>query len=352
MSTPSDPFSPFWRSGRMHGESLLFIETAPGGPARASLLLPPRGPIRLESATGEVEYVETIDYALDVASGLITRTTASRIPKTTLSELYPSSDPDGSGFMHVRGNPSAFLMVGEDDLFHRRQVAASYAFATQWTGYTPHFAGTNVPRTLARLRRREPLTMCLVGDSISAGYNASSVIGAPPFQPPYGAIVAAGLERVYGSTVTLHNFAVPGWTSDEGLGGIDMVSAEQPHLVLIAFGMNDAGYAEPRDYARNIATMVAEIRRAVPAAEFVLVSSMLPNPAWHYPQIERFAGYQRALAGLCGPSVILADVTALWMDLMVRKTPYDLTGNGINHPNDFGHRLYAQTILSLLCESS
>jgi hypothetical protein len=26
----------------------------------------------------------------------------------------------------------------------------------------------------------------------------------------------------------------------------------------------------------------------------------------------------------------------------------DLTGNGLNHPNDFGHRLYAQAILEYL----
>jgi hypothetical protein len=77
---------------------------------------------------------------------------------------------------------------------------------------------------------------------------------------------------------------------------------------------------------------------------------MLPNPEWHYPQIERFAGYRRALLDLCGPGVILADLTTLWIDMMVRKTPYDVTGNGINHPNDFGHRLYAQTILSLVAE--
>jgi len=46
-----------------------------------------------------------------------------------------------------------------------------------------------------------------VGDSISEGYNASSFIGAPPYQPPYGALVAAGLERAYRSPVTLRNFA-------------------------------------------------------------------------------------------------------------------------------------------------
>ena len=35
-------------------------------------------------------------------------------------------------------------------------------------------------------------------------------------------------------------------------------------------------------------------------------------------------------------------------DLLARKSDFDLTGNGLNHPNDFGHRLYAQMILALL----
>ena len=351
MSTPTDVYVPFWRSGRMHRESLLFIEPAPGKPATCSLLLTPVGPLSLESATGEAEYVEDVDYTFDRASGLLTRTAGSRIPAMTVAELHPSLDPDGSGFMHVLGDPSAFLMVDESGVFHRRQAAASYTFdSAQWTGYTPQFAGASLPRTLDRLRRREPVTVCLVGDSISEGYNASGFVGAPPHQPPYGTLVAAALEREHGSPVTLRNFATAGWTSDDGLGAAGDVAAGQPHLVVVAFGMNDAGYAEPADYAANILAIVEEIRRAAPHAEFVLASSMLPNPEWHYPLMQRFAGYRDALADLCGPGVALADVTALWADVMVRKSPYDLTGNGINHPNDFGHRLYAQTILSLLVE--
>ena len=30
------------------------------------------------------------------------------------------------------------------------------------------------------------------------------------------------------------------------------------------------------------------------------------------------------------------------------QNPHDLSGNGLNHPNDFGHRIYAQTILDQL----
>ena len=41
-------------------------------------------------------------------------------------------------------------------------------------------------------------------------------------------------------------------------------------------------------------------------------------------------------------------MTAVWADLLARKSWHDLTGNGVNHPNDFGHRLYAQVILALL----
>src|ERR1700730_16412424 len=300
----------------MDGEGLLFIGQAPGTPATSTLLLPPGGPVSLQSATGEVGYSEGVDYTLDRASGLLALTPESRIPKTAVAELHPSVDPDGSGFMHVRGNPRAFLMVAEGDTFHRRQTTASYSFdKAQWTGCTPRFAGASLPCTLDRLRRREGLTLSLVGDSISEGYNASGFIGAPPYQPPYGALVAAGLERVYQSPVTLRNFATAGWTSDDGLTAAATVAAEQPHLVLVAFGMNDAGYADPSDYSANIQAIVEEIRRAAPRAEFVLVSSMLPNPEWHYPQMERFAAYRRALADLCGPGVVLADLTTLWIDV-------------------------------------
>ena len=116
--------------------------------------------------------------------------------------------------------------------------------------------------------------------------------------------------------------------------------------------MNDAGYAEPSDFAANIETIMTAVRTASRDAEFVLVSPMLPNPRWPYPVMARFFGYRDALATLCGEGAALADVTRMWTDLLARKSVHDLTGNGINHPNDFGHRVYAQVILALLIETS
>jgi hypothetical protein len=46
--------------------------------------------------------------------------------------------------------------------------------------------------------------------------------------------------------------------------------------------------------------------------------------------------------------VALADVTQVWTEMLRQKPDFDLTGNGLNHPNDFGHRLYAQALLQVL----
>ena len=75
---------------------------------------------------------------------------------------------------------------------------------------------------------------------------------------------------------------------------------------------------------------------------------MLPTPECDFVIQDHFPAYRDALENLSGPGAALADMTTLWVDLLARKSPYDLTGNGLNHPNDFGHRLYAQMILALL----
>jgi hypothetical protein len=66
--------------------------------------------------------------------------------------------------------------------------------------------------------------------------------------------------------------------------------------------------------------------------------------------MEQFPLYRDALKKLCGPDIVLADMTSMWDALLKRKSFYDLTGNGVNHPNDFGHMVYAQTLLALLIE--
>jgi lysophospholipase L1-like esterase len=241
------------------------------------------------------------------------------------------------------------VLIADGDEFHRRQVAATYSHpASAWRDYVPHAAVGQLTRTRRRLESSQSLTVCVTGDSISEGYNASAFMAAPPYQPAYGELVVAALEHRRGSRVTLHNFATAGWTSDDGAADVERVADAHADLVIVAFGMNDAGYADANDFAANIAAIMTGVRAASADAEFVLVSPMLPNPRWSYPVMARFPAYRDSLAALCGAGAALADVTAVWTEMLQRKTVHDLTGNGINHPNDFGHRVYAQVILALM----
>lgn len=318
----------------MYRESLFFVDRG-DGIATASLLFPDVERLSLNSATEDGAFESGRDYIVDAARGVVSLTPASRIPCATLDELYPAAEP--------------FVLIGDGDEFHRRQVSASYDHPRcVWQGVVPQPAARQLRRTRMRISSSQPLTICITGDSISEGYNASGFTGAPPYQAPYTELVAAGVEHATGLRVTLHNLATAGWTSDDGLADVKRVAGLEPDLTIIAFGMNDAGYAEAPAFAANISGIMTAVRAGSPECEFVLVSPMLPNPRWPYPAMERFPAYRDALNALCDSGAVLADVTSLWTDLLARKSVHDLTGNGINHPNDFGHRVYAQVILALL----
>jgi lysophospholipase L1-like esterase len=168
--------------------------------------------------------------------------------------------------------------------------------------------------------------------------------------PAFPELVRLALAKVYGGPVELVNLAKGGTGAGYGVEVAPQVAALRPDLVFIAFGMNDVGGRKSEGYRKRVAQIMQIVRDRHPAVEFILVATMRANPQWALAPAEQFAPYRDALAGLCGPGVVLADVTSLWTDLLARKNYHDLTGNGVNHANDYGHRLYAQVILSLLVE--
>jgi acyl-CoA thioesterase I len=320
------PAEPPWASDTMQKETIFFIDEGDSEPA-ALLLFAPDAVLAVTSANESVAFEAGRDYVVDAKAGSVVRPRGSRIPVTRREDL-------------------AALMNGPDDELHRRQVAVTYAHAAGlWREYAADAPGS-LPSTAARLANRKPVTICLAGDSISEGYNASGFMGLAPRQPAFGSLVASALEHVYESPIAFHNFAVAGSTADNGIHDVERIVEPGPDLVVVAYGMNDAGYAEPRHYAANIETIISGVRLARPTAEFILVSPMLPNPGWDYPVPSRFPAYRDALARLSGYGTTLADMTTLWTNMLRRKSWFDLAGNGCNHPNDYGHRLYARVILA------
>ena len=96
--------------------------------------------------------------------------------------------------------------------------------------------------------------------------------------------------------------------------------------------------------------LISIARRYNPVMEFVLIGSMPGNAEWKCtpPAATRaFAGELDALAKT-DAGIAFIDIGGYWEKYFVNKKFRDLTGNGVNHPNDFGHRFYAKTIADAL----
>lgn len=352
MNTVAGLFHPFWSSTTQDRETLFFHQRKEGVPAWAPLLFPPDKIVSVRASNGSAVYEEGRDFVVDAERCSLRLTTESRIPFKTVAEMYPSAAGVARKIAQKRGAPDTLLLFSEGRFFHDLQVDVTYTHAPDlWTGCAPKYEGASLPRLTAKLKAKQPITLCAVGDSITAGYNSSKLVQAPPDQPSYAELVALGIEHACGCKVAFTNYAVAGWTSATGLGAIDRLTTRdrlKPDLVIIAFGMNDASGGNVEKFIANTRGIMDAVRAVAPEAEFVLVAPMLPNAEWHAPKMESFPRFRDALAGLSGQGAALADMTTIWTDLLKRKSFHDLTGNGLNHPNDFGHRIYAQVILTML----
>ncbi|AMV38792.1 SGNH/GDSL hydrolase family protein [Planctomyces sp. SH-PL62] len=338
---------PFWKGPVMEGESVLFIKDAGDGEARASVLFPIRKVLAVRDSAGAVTYEEGRDYLWKPGSREIVLPPGSRIVASTPAELRRPPKSQMFELTHRDGNGEIFF--GAKLEYHALQTCITYAHDEgQWTAPVPMFDPKALPRTVKKLAGREPVSIVVLGDSISTGCNASGWAGAAPFQPGYPELVRRQLQERYQGEVNLTNLSVGGMDTGWALTMIDKVVEPHPDLVVVAFGMNDSAGRSAADYRANTEAVVARVRERLPDAEFILVATMLGNPAWTRLRHEAFAEYRDALATLQGPGVALADLTSIWARFLELKQDWDQTGNGVNHPNDFGHRVYAQVITSLL----
>ena len=341
---------PIWLGTVVHRESVMFVQDDPTKPATARLLFPATEILAIHSADGQTTYELGKDVALSPSGDELVLLEGATIPRLQVDELFP---PVGAprGIPHKTDDPTRNVLFAEGHWFHDQQVEVTYVHAkADWSGAVPTFADKQLPRTLAKLKAGEALSLAVSGDSISAGGNASGATQAPPWMPAFPELVAAQLQQTYGADVALYNRAVGGWTTQNGIDDLDALLATKPDLVIIAYGMNDVASRNPEAFRQNVAAMLDRIREANAETEVILVSPMLGNSQWVHTPREMFDRYREALASLAGPGVALADVTSLWESLLKRKREIDLMGNGVNHPNDFGHRTYAQAILAMLVE--
>ena len=345
---------PLWDEKNLvvRGESALFTD-AQG----VRLLFPAQEILKVYNPVLNVVYEKDLHYIHTPGTPFLYPVPGSGIcgffdcgifPDPATAKVFPAP-----GANAISGGPEGKLLVfGEGDFFARNQITVDYK-AVEGTTFPrlPVLRPGQLPRTCARLKTGEGTLRCtIIGDSISAGFNATEFVKSPPYEPPYFIQFVRALRQRFGTFVSASNCAVNGSGSQAAFNITSQWLEPENDLLIIAYGMNDLSAMEPDEYCEAIRAIIKAKNARHPETEFILVAPMMRNPLWRddvSAKSEAFAGVLHLLAS---ENCAVADLYWLWKKVTEVKKFYDITGNGVNHPNDYGHKLYAKVLTDLFRE--
>ena len=336
--------SPFWEGNIVYNESVLPLENEDGSIEDIPLLYNAAKIISVRDANFRKTYTENTDYEL--VDGKLRIKKDGEIKTIKYSWMYPEKGSIGSDSFNRKGG--GFIRFGEGDTFHSRQIVVTYVHLDAWKDEVPSSQGDKLPKTLSKLENKEPLNIVFFGDSITVGANSSGFVGAKPKVPRFSDMMVDALKEQYGyEDITFKNTAVGGQNTAWGANTVqNNVIKHKPDLLVLAFGMNDAS-TPPQTYKAQIQQIIDSVLADNPNCEVILVATMLPNE-----EVQGFFGNQIKFAdelkSLTKEGIALCDVTAFHSTLLKYKRYSDMTGNNVNHPNDFLARAYTQVLLKTM----
>ena len=304
--------------------------------------------VSLRNSLLNVEYQYGRDYSVENGRLVIHPTgTITTIP---YAQLYQPSAVNENWWKCSDGS---YTYIQEGSYYHTLQLAVTYTHSDAWTGTKPASKTNTLSRTAQKLRNGEALNVVLNGDSLTVGANSSGFVGAAPNCPNWADMTIAALRARYASNITYVNTAVGGTTSEWGAANVAAnVTSKNPDLAIIGFGLNDLTCGRSSgDFGYLIRTMIDAIRAKNPLCEIILLSAITPNPDIFGQLADTQTAYLQVLQGLAAEygGIAVADITTMHRELLTRKRYVDMTGNNVNHVNDFLTRVYAQTVTALLC---
>lgn len=285
-------------------------------------------------------FTEGEHYTIDCANGTIRRLPDSAIPDWRNHPMYNKSDFNHTDYPNFSNKAYTLYadyrhLPSPDDSDEERDDLSPEALAA----------------VRDKLARGERITYVVFGDSISTGAEASR-----DDRKFYNLFAQTLAGRFAHAAIDVKMKAVGGETSRRALQRLqEDVVMEKPDLVTIGYGMNDqnkrgdgTNSVPLEEYTENIARMIADIRQHT-EADIILITPCLPNPRWMYasPNATDYAEALRELGRR--EKVGVADVQRLWLkELSAGKTHESMLLNNVNHPNDYGHMLYAKALERLV----
>lgn len=319
------------------------------------LMFPAKEILRITTPATGKEYFAGIDFEYTPGSRTIRRIPGGSLPYITKAMMNPDEsavcfpEPDARAVKGACGGGRLFF--NNESFFAQNQIFVDYRAET--VDFDPELdcQSDRLPLFRRKVATGNEVRITLLGDSISEGYNSTSYTRSEPFAPAYIDQVSRYLEDRFRAKITLNNHAVDGTGCQFAEGNARLWVPDRPDLLIIAYGMNDFHKMSGDEFIAVNKRLIERCRTLAADCEAVLVTSMTGHPGWEYTQPGRdaeFAQKAREFTAASGCDIALADVQKVWRKFLERKDFYDLSGNGVNHPNDFGHRIYASVLLQLL----
>lgn len=296
--------------------------------------------VRVRSSYGNLDpgcvtFEEGRDYLLDRRIGSIRRTPNSRIPDWSKNVLYGQRDFDHTKYPGLGNGPFMTYV----DYVPQEKLPVAPGVAAPLAGLKEKLQAADAG----------PLRLLVLGDSISNGCEAT-LPGRTYFEQ-----YRTHLIQRYAKQVDLVNRSVGGETTRGCLARVEWIARETPaDLVLLAYGMNDQNiyfendapgqFVSVCEFASNLRRILQDLKTHT-SADLILVTPCEPNPLWCHTSGDLPKYRQALLEAAAEYQCAVADVTTTWQNILKRKKPEDLLMSNINHPNDFGHWLYAQSLI-------
>lgn len=353
---------PYWESQVVYNESVVPYRDKNGDIPARELAFPIAKVLEVRSNDLKTVYEEGRDYVITEDGAISFPAETTTVPVAAYDSIYTDTPSGAAGFSSI--SEGKYIVTGKAII--QKQIYVSYIRTTPFgADLIPEFAGDSLSGTVDKLENKEPVNIVFYGDSITTGASSTGHpdINIDPHTPIFSELVGDKLAELYGyDGVNAVNCATGGWTANDGKNNISRVLSQKPDLVVLAFGMNDGGgqktSAAKNQFYANYITMMERVWQMYPNCEFLLVSSILPNPDAKdqegNPTLSNHEDFLGVVETICeeyaGDKVAVCDVMSIHKKLLERKLFMDM-GDNYNHPSDFAARLYAQAIVAKLYEN-
>ncbi len=338
--------------------------------------------LSVTSYDGKRVYKEGVDY--EVRDGKLVALKGGSIPTITRAAYYGANSSNSILQTEYNGQ-NVYTHWGEGTAMTNWQVNVSYTHKDPWDGFDQPCQAEIYANFIRKLQNGEDVTIIYYGDSCTFGAASSFTYGYAPYQYSYTLLVTNALADLFGytvkyvstglpdtgpipsrpyvagtnGTITYINPSVGGWNSSDAYGHADryllpFIEKYGCDLFVLDIGGNDGTSSGERTRRNDEGTIGKVLSVADEDICVCIMTTLVNNPdatnGWYGIEFMQEPYLLQASAALRRKGVACGTccMTSLTLSALEHVKYNDISGNNINHPNDFFARMYACTLFENL----